>query len=76
MVVVPKATPVTTPVEDPIVAIAVFTEVQTPPPIASVKAVVEPGQTVDVPVIVPAFGEELTVTIAIATAVPQLLVTV
>ena len=47
-----------------------------PPAAASVKAVCAPAQTTGVPVIVPAFGSGLTVTICVAAAVPQLLVTV
>ena len=75
MVVVPAAMPVIMP-DIPIVAIAGVTELQTPPAAASLKVVVAPGHTVNMPVIVPAFGEELTVTIFVAAAVPQLLVTV
>ena len=47
-----------------------------PPAAASVKAVLAPAQTMGVPVIVPAFGNALTVTTWVAAAVPQLLVTV
>lgn len=75
MVDVPKVTPVTTPVE-PTVATAGVTELQIPPVTASLSAVVAPGQTVAVPVIVPAFVEGLTVTIFVAAAVPQLVLTV
>jgi hypothetical protein len=76
MVDVPVAIPETRPVADPIVAAAIFTEVQIPPPTASLKAVAEPGQTVDIPVIVPALAEGLTVTIIVAADIPQPLVTV
>ena len=76
MVVVPKATPLTTPVEEPIVAIAIFAEVQTPPLAISLKIVVAPGQTVVIPVIEPALGNGLTVINFDAIIVPHELVTV
>ena len=60
----------------PIVAIAGVTELQMPLPAASLKVVVAAGHTVNVPVIVPALGTGFTVTIVVATAVPQLFVTV
>ena len=72
----PAVIPVTIPDDEPIVPVAVFTELHIPPPIASLKVVVLAGQTVNVPVIVPALIEELTVTIVVAAAIPQLLVTV
>ncbi len=76
MVDVPGIIPVTTPVALT-VATPVETELHTPPAARSVSAVVPPaGQTVSPPVIAPAFGAGLTVTIAVAAAVPQLLVTV
>jgi hypothetical protein len=75
MVVVPAAIAATIPVVEPIVATAVFTDVQTPPLVALLKVVLPEGHTVAVPVIVPAFGEGLTVTTIVAAAVPQLLVT-
>ena len=65
MVVVPEATPVTTP-DAFTVAFAVFELLHTPPPAASVRAVVEPAQTEVVPVIDPAAGNGLTVTIEVA----------
>ena len=74
MVDVPAATPVTMPVA-PAVAIPGDTELHTPPADASVKLVVVVGQTTNPPVIVPATGDGLTVTTAVAAAVPQLLVT-
>jgi hypothetical protein len=49
---------------------------QVPPAAASVSDVVDPAHTVAVPVIVPAFGNGSTVTVAVAAAVPQPLVTV
>ena len=75
MVVVPAAMPVTIP-DVPIVAVAVVTELHTPPPAALLKVVVLVGHTVNMPVIVPALGDGLTVTTLVAAAVPQLLVTV
>jgi len=75
IVEVPGAIPVTTPVALT-VATPVLTLLQTPPIVPSVKLVVVVGQTVNVPVIVPAFGVALTVTTAVAAAMPQLLVTV
>ena len=50
MVLDPAATPETNPVELLIVAALVFEEVQVPPKVASLKAVVLPAQTVVVPV--------------------------
>ena len=71
----PEATPVTTPVllMD---AIEVLELLHVPPETLSNNDVVEPAQTVVVPEILPAVGKGLTVTKAIVTAVPQLLVTV
>ena len=59
-----------------LVATPVETELQVPPVATSLNVVVDPAQTVVVPVIVPAIGNGLTVTVVVATAVPQLLVTV
>ena len=75
MVVVPGAIPVTTPVAL-IVATPVLTLLHIPPGVPSLRLVVAVGHTVKVPVIVPALGVALTVTTAVAAAVPQLLVTV
>jgi hypothetical protein len=66
MVDVPFATPVTTPLPDPIVAIDVLLLLQAPPGAALLNDVVEPVHTVIVPVI----GKLDTVTILVA-AVPQ-----
>ena len=75
MVEVPAATPVTTPV--PLtVAIPGLTLLHIPAPAPSVRLVVEVGQTVNTPDIIPAFGVALTVTTAVAAATPQLFVTV
>ena len=57
-------------------ATAVAVLLHAPPIVASLKPVVEPAHTVAVPVIVPADGNGLTVTVAVAAAVPQPLVTV
>jgi hypothetical protein len=47
----------------------------TPPGAASLSGVADSSHTVSVPVIVPAAGKGLTVTTAVAAAVPQLFVT-
>ena len=77
MVDVPFAMPVTKPVPLTLATPGV-TELHTPPaePVRSVNAVVSVGQMVSPPVMLPAFGEGFTVTIAVAATVPQLLVTV
>ena len=76
MVVVPAATPVTTPAELIVATLVVL--LHTPPvvPVGSLKVVVVAGQRVSVPDIVPATGAGFTVTCAVAATVPQLLVTV
>jgi hypothetical protein len=63
MIVEPNATPVTTPVEDPTVAIAVLLLLQVPPEIASLRAVVRPEHTTVLPVI--AAGREFTDTLVV-----------
>ena len=75
MIDVPAATPVTVPVA-PTVAVPGDTELQVPPATASLRFVVVAGHTTRPPVIVPALGNGLTVTIALAAAIPQPLVTV
>ena len=75
MVVVPEVIPFTTP-EVPTVATTVLVLLHTPPVAVSVNAVDEPAHTVAVPVIVPAPGAGLTVTLIVAATVPQPLVTV
>ena len=47
---VPPATPVTTPVDDPTVATAVLLLLQCPPAVESVSVLVDPSQTLPVPV--------------------------
>ena len=75
MVVVPADTPVTIPVALT-VARAGIEELHAPPPTPLLNEVVAVGQTVAVPVIVPAFGKRFTVNIIDVAAVPQLFVTV
>ena len=77
MVVLPAATPVTTPVDASTVAVAVLDDVQTPPAVASDKVVVAPSHTVVVPVIAATEGA-VTVIVVIPDNVeqPLLLVTV
>ena len=75
MVAVPAATPVTVPVL-PTVVTVVAVLLHAPPVVASLNPVVDPAQTIAVPVIVPADGKGLTLTTLIAAAVPQPLVTV
>jgi len=72
---VPGATPVIIP-EASIVATAVASLLHAPPVMASAKVVVSPWHTDEVPVMAPAAGSGLTVTIKVATAVPQPLATV
>ena len=73
MVSVPAKTPVTTPLETVAFALAVL---HVPPLAASLRVILAPTQTLVAPVIVPATGNGLTVITCVATAVPQLLVTV
>jgi len=61
--------PVTMPVVEPTVAIAVLLMLQVPPPVRSLKLVVYPEQTVLVPVI--ATGKGSTVTTAFAAQIPR-----
>jgi hypothetical protein len=79
IVAVPAATPVTIPVPLPTLATPVLPLVQVPPleKVApdAVRVTVAVGHTVDVPLMVPAVGNGLIVTAAVAVAVPQLLVT-
>lgn len=70
----PAATPYTTP-EALTDAIDALLLVHTPPAIASVSVIVLPVHTVEGPEMVPAVAPLVTETAAVATAVPQLLVT-
>ena len=75
MVEVPADTPVTTPVDEPIVATAGVLLLQVPPVVLLVNVVIAPIQVVSVPVI----GEdiaEFTVTTFVADALPHALLTV
>ena len=63
MVVLPAATPVTTPVDALTVAVAVLDDVQTPPAVTSDKVVVAPSHTEVVPVIAATVGWAVTVTV-------------
>jgi hypothetical protein len=76
MFTAPAATPVTTPVAAFTVALAVLLLLHVPPGVASAKVMEEPGHTEVGPVMeateVPAFM----VSALVATAVPQLVVTV
>jgi hypothetical protein len=47
----PAATPVTTPLEEPTVAVALLLLAHVPPDVASLRVIVEPSQTVDEPAI-------------------------
>ena len=67
--------PVTVPVALTVATPAVLL-LHTPPAAASANVVAVPVHTVVVPVIVPAVGVADTVTVVVAVAVPQLLVTV
>ena len=75
MVVFPEAMPLTNPVvlTEPTDGVTLL---HTPPAAPSVSVVLTPAQTTGVPVIVPAFGNALTVTTRVAAAVPQPLATV
>ena len=66
----PDETPVTTP-EVPMVAIPVLPLLHEPPGDASVRPIVLPIHTADGPVIEPADGVVMTVTIAVAAEAPH-----
>lgn len=63
MVVTPAPTPVTTPVDEPMVATEVLLLLQVPPGVTSARVMVEPAQTAEGPVIVA--GNGLTVSTAV-----------
>lgn len=74
MVLVPLETPVTSPA---LLTVAVaFAALQVPPVTVLDIVMVAPAHTNDAPLIVPAFGNAVTVTTLVATAEPQALVTV
>jgi len=70
---IPGVIPVTTPV--PVTLAFVFVTLHTPPVTVSVITVNVPAHNELKPDITPALAAELTVTLYVATAVPQLLVT-
>ena len=74
MLAVPTATAVTTPVVLTL-ATALLLVVQVPPVAVLVSVNDAPGQSGVAPLMVPASGIAFTVTLAVAVAVPQLLVT-
>ena len=66
-----------TPVEEFTVATKLLLLLHDPPPVPLlVSVVVEPAQTADKPLTVPAFGSALMVILADDTALPQVLLTV
>ena len=75
IVAVPAATPVTTPVVAFTVAIETLLLLQVPLFPEVVNVAFDPAQTVEAPLIVPAFGSALTVMSSCALDVPQLFVT-
>ena len=75
MLALPADIPVTTPVVGPTVAIAVLLLLHVPPATASVKVVVVLKHTVEKPAIVPE-DKTSTVTVLVALALPQALVSV
>jgi hypothetical protein len=71
MIVVPAATPVTTPVRLPTIAIPTFLLLQVPPAGESLKVIESPEQTFDGPVIVPGADNMVIVLVAIAVVLPH-----
>ena len=76
MVAAPKDNAVTTPVDEPTVAIPAAPELHTPLPPVEVSVVLVVLHSVDAPLIVPASGKGFTVKMLVAVAAPQLPVTV
>lgn len=75
--VLPAATPLTIPEDEPTVAIEVLLLLHVPPVVALLSVVAAVVHTASVPVIVPAVdGVAFTVATAAVVALPQLLVTV
>ena len=72
MVDVPAATPLTTPVVLPTLAIVVVLLLQVPPRVVMAKVVVEPEHTVAVPVILPGVVYTLSVLVAFTHPLPRL----
>jgi hypothetical protein len=75
MVVVPAATPVTTPLPVPTMAAAVLLLLHTPLPAGSVSVMVAPTQTADAPDIAPAERNGATVITLVAEDIPHTLLT-
>jgi hypothetical protein len=75
MVVVPAATPVTTPADET-VALAVLLLLHEPPDTVSLKVIVAVSHTADEPEMEPASGDRSTEMFIVAVAEPQPLVTV
>ena len=71
---VPAVTPVTTPLAST-VAVAGALVLQTPPLVASAIFITAPAHALVPPVIIPTLGAALTLITLVATALPQLLVT-
>lgn len=76
MVTTPAATPVTVPVAAFTVALAVLLLLHVPPVVASASVMDEPGHTEVGPVIAATDVPALMVSALVATAVPQLVLTV
>ena len=72
---VPADTPVTAPVAA-VVATEVLLLDHTPPPVPSARVVTAPAHTDPAPLMLPAVGKGLTVTVAVVLAEPQLTVVV
>jgi hypothetical protein len=72
IVVVPAATPVTTPVDALTVVVAVFAVDHTPPIVVEASAVVAPSHTDVVPVITSTTGKLLIVTVVVTALVQPL----
>ena len=68
MITLPAVTPVTVPVSEPTLAIAVLLLVQVPPPVVVLSVVDEPAQTDEAPVI--GAGPADTVTFLVAVQPP------
>jgi hypothetical protein len=76
MMAVPADVPLTIFIEEPMVAMVVLLLLHKPPLPVLDSVVVPPAHSVAVPVIVPAEGDAVTVTVVIAFAEPQVLDTV
>jgi hypothetical protein len=72
MIVVPAATPVTTPVPEPTVATVVVPLLHLPPKVVSLNVVVNPTQTCDVPVMGPGPAKIVTLIAALGLSQPPI----